>query len=164
MGWYLLGYGFAFGDVQPGNGFIGRRYFGMRRLPYAEGSLVGTTNGFTSWFFQFTFAATASTIVSGSVVERASITAYITYSFFLTAFVYPVRSPLRGRELVLCLRLTPGRRIVPQVVAHWEWSTTGWLSPTRAGASVLFSSGALPPRRPEVCAQRTHSAPLSRDD
>ena len=116
LAWYVLGYGFAFGDAVPGNGFIGRRYFAMRRLPYYEGSLIGSVNGFTSFFFQYTFAATASTIVSGSVVERASIMAYISYSFLLTAFVYPV-------------------------VAHWEWSTTGWLSPTRTGASVLFGSG-----------------------
>ncbi len=54
--------------------------------------------------------------MSGSVVERAKITAYIVYSFFLTAFVYPV-------------------------VAHWEWSGAGWLSPTRKTGRILFDSG-----------------------
>jgi Amt family ammonium transporter len=123
VGWYLLGYGFAYGDrTRPdgsynGNGFIGNKYFSMKRLPYAEGDVrqygIG---GFGHWFFQYTFAATASTIVSGCVVERAKLSAYIVYSFFLTAFVYPV-------------------------VAHWEWSYTGWLSASRKSGSVLFGSG-----------------------
>jgi len=69
-----------------------------------------------SRFFQYTFAATASTIVSGSVIERAKISAYITYSLMLTAFVYPV-------------------------VAHWEWSGAGWLSAFRNNGMPLFGSG-----------------------
>jgi len=42
------------------------------------------------WIWQFAFASTSSTIVSGSLAERCQIYAYIGFSFFLTSFIYPV--------------------------------------------------------------------------
>ncbi|GAB4821856.1 hypothetical protein N2152v2_008902 [Parachlorella kessleri] len=113
MAWYITGFAFAFGDPQPSldeNGntfyadsfsrsqaFIGNRFFCMHDL---DRSL------YVTWFFQFTFAATGATIISGAVAERTRFEAYMMYEIMVVCFVYPV-------------------------VAHWVWSPFGWISPIR---------------------------------
>lgn len=79
LGFYTLGYGFAYGS---GSTFIGYSNFCINEL----------RNGpeYIGFFFQFAFAATAATIVAGTVAERCKMAAYLCYSLFLTAFVYPI--------------------------------------------------------------------------
>ena len=59
-------------------------------------------DNFADVFFQWTFAATSATIVSGAAAGRMRFIAYVWMSFLQTTFVYPF-------------------------VAHWVWSPDGWL-------------------------------------
>ena len=76
IGFYTLGFGFAYGS---GGTFIGGSSFAITEMEDGP--------GYIGWFFQFAFAATAATIVAGTVAERCKMSAYLCYSLFLTAFV-----------------------------------------------------------------------------
>uniref|UniRef100_A0A061RAT2 Ammonium transporter n=1 Tax=Tetraselmis sp. GSL018 TaxID=582737 RepID=A0A061RAT2_9CHLO len=87
--WYFVGHAFAFGDD--------------------FGHFIGTTwndfsgcGDYAKLMFQWAFAATSATIVSGAVAERCQFPAYLIYSAVMTGLVYPL-------------------------VAHWSWTENGWL-------------------------------------
>jgi Amt family ammonium transporter len=83
IGFYTVGYAFAYGtNDSGGKSFIGTSNFFVRNFSTGE--------EYIGWFFQFAFAATAATIVAGTVAERCKMVAYLCYSCFLTGFVYPV--------------------------------------------------------------------------
>lgn len=108
LAYWLFGYAFAYGSES--NRFIGTAQFAQSRGDNTE------------FFFQWAFAATAATIVSGSVAERTSFYAYLGYAFLLTGFVYPV-------------------------VTHWVWSAGGFLNKWGmidfAGCAVVHMVGGL---------------------
>lgn len=86
IAWWLVGFGFAFGQSGEKGGFIG----GNKDYFAASGFENYKDNLYLSWIFQFSFAATATTIVSGSLAERTLLPTYYVFSFFSTAFLYPV--------------------------------------------------------------------------
>src|SRR4030042_1065880 len=70
------------------------------------------------WLFQCVFAATAATIVSGSMAERTKFKAYLVYSVVISALIYPVSG-------------------------HWIWGD-GWVAKLKfiafAGSTAVHSS------------------------
>ncbi|XP_064601316.1 putative ammonium transporter 1 [Liolophura sinensis] len=103
LSYWLFGYTLAYGE---GNGFIGYQadLLAHYNLPTAK---------YSYWLFQYVFAATAATIVSGAVAERCDFNGYLVYSFLITGFVYPV-------------------------VSRWAWSPQGWLL---NGATYMDENG-----------------------
>ena len=121
LAFFSVGYAFAYGNpgddgrddsavytgepVEAKTTFIGNGNF----------FLIGVEN-YSFWLYQFTFAATAATIVAGTLAERCQMVAYLLYSTFLTAFVYPV-------------------------IVHAVWSTNGFLTPLTT--DPLFGVGVI---------------------
>lgn len=102
MVYFLVSYAWAYGNANASSTsskFIGTGNYAL--VDNTKGQTNYSSQGF--WFFQFAFAATAATIVSGAVAERTKIEAYFIFSFFITFWIYPI-------------------------VTHWVWAGQGWLS------------------------------------
>ncbi|KAI8006263.1 Ammonium transporter 1 member 2 [Camellia lanceoleosa] len=82
LSYYLFGFAFAFGSGSRSNAFIGHYSFTLTGVPSA-------THDYSFFLYQWAFAIAAAGITSGSIAERTQFVAYLIYSSFLTAFVYP---------------------------------------------------------------------------
>ena len=114
IAFWLIGFGIMFGADKLGL-FGSSGFFLTSANPSTQEGLWQ----FAYWMFQVVFAATAATIVSGTMSERTKFPAYLIYSFFVCALIYPV-------------------------VGHWIWGG-GWLADKGmidfAGSTVVHSVG-----------------------
>jgi len=95
---YAIGYSFMFSH---GNGFIGMNWFFLQGTPATY-----ETTGIpilAHWIFQYAFADTCSTIVSGAMIGRTAFRGDIIYSIGITGFIYPI-------------------------IGHWAWGPDGFLA------------------------------------
>ena len=114
IAFWLVGFGIMFGASALG--LFGTSGFFLSSADPSTGEGLWQ---FAYWMFQIVFAATAATIVSGAMAERTKFPAYLIYSFFICALIYPI-------------------------VGHWIWGG-GWLGNKGmidfAGSTVVHSVG-----------------------
>jgi Amt family ammonium transporter len=121
---WAVGYGLAFG-TSAGGGLVGTsNFFLSDAISYSNGSIIYGQSGLSIlslWFFQFAFAATASTIATGGMAERTDFIGDIIYSALVGAIIYPI-------------------------VVHWVWGG-GWLAGRGfhdfAGSTVVHTVGGV---------------------
>jgi Amt family ammonium transporter len=88
LAFWAFGFAIMFGGsgaasgLEAGNSIMGYSGFFLANSAY-------DVSTYLLWFFQLVFAATAATIVSGAMAERTRIQAYLAYSFFVSALIYP---------------------------------------------------------------------------
>ena len=103
IGFWLFGYALGFGE--DAGHFVGKTFWAWHEI-----------DSMSMWFFQFSFCATCSTIMSGAIAERSHIGAYSIVSFLMSSFFYPI-------------------------VVHWAWHGDGWLARGHDGISYSDFAG-----------------------
>jgi Amt family ammonium transporter len=110
LAYWVIGYAFMFGSSA--GGWIGTS--GFLVTPTGAEDVAGVPL-MAFWLFQLVFAGTAATIVSGAMAERTKFSAYLIYSFLISAIIYPI-------------------------AGHWIWGG-GWLSTLPFGAGFKDFAG-----------------------
>ncbi len=127
IAFWAIGFAFMFGDGTPFiglNGFFGA---GVDNSPATGDDYKGIFSSLdwaavpllAKFFFQLAFAATAATIVSGTVAERIKFIDFLIFSLLLVGIAYPI-------------------------TGHWVWGG-GWLADAGfwdfAGSTVVHAVG-----------------------
>ena len=127
LAYYTIGYNLMYVDV---TGWIGSIEFlygpSAEELALLAGDETAkdavVSNGYSvmsDWFFQMVFVATAASIVSGALAERAKLWSFFAFITVLTAVIYPI-------------------------VGAWTWGG-GWLNEMGfqdfAGSTIVHSTG-----------------------
>lgn len=127
IAFWAVGFGIGFGTSA--GGIIGSSNFFLSEafsvvdgvVTYGKFAAYPNLDVFTMFFFQFAFAATASTITTGAMAERTDFVGDIIYSIVMAAFSYPI-------------------------IAHWIWGG-GWLAQMGfhdfAGSTVVHTVGGI---------------------
>ena len=112
IGFFVIGYALMFGE---GNAFCGLTGWCLAGAEFDGLPL------YAFWLFQAAFCGAAATIVAGGMAERMKFTAYLVYTFIISALVYPI-------------------------VGHWIWGG-GWLAGMGfgdfAGSAVVHTTGGV---------------------
>jgi Amt family ammonium transporter len=107
LAFFAIGYGLAYGLDSDGEA---GKFFGFGNF------FLNDFENYAFWIFQFAFAATAATIVSGCMAERTKFSAYLIYTTFISALIYPI-------------------------VVHWAWDANGWLANAFLSEDALGTNG-----------------------
>ena len=118
ISFWAIGFAIMFGN---GSGLIGMNGFFVDASQVESYASLAWSSVpvYAAFIFQAVFAATAATIISGAVAERAKFSSYIIISILTTSFIYPISG-------------------------HWGWGG-GWLSDLGfidfAGSTIVHSVG-----------------------
>jgi Amt family ammonium transporter len=121
LAFWAVGYAFMFGTTA--SGWIGTTGF----LIDPSAADIAGVPVLAFWFFQLVFAGTAATIVSGAMAERTKFSAYLIYSFVISAIIYPIAGHwIWGGGWIWTLPFGAGfRDFAGSTVVH---SIGGWLA------------------------------------
>ncbi len=111
LAFFIFGYAIMFGGAGP--------LFGSKGWFLINAESQAGLPLYAFWMFQAAFCGAAATIVAGGMAERMRFSAYLIYSFLISAFVYPI-------------------------IGHWIWGG-GWLAQMKffdfAGSTVVHAVG-----------------------
>jgi Amt family ammonium transporter len=122
--WVLVGFSLAFGSDVTGLGLIGGSdYLGFANVGLEPNPTYGPTIPFVLFAgFQLMFAAITPALISGAFAERKRFRSFVIFTILWSLLVY---SP----------------------IAHWVWSTDGWLFELGAldfaGGTVVHASSGV---------------------